>query len=468
MRASPTIVSDQTPAPDRIVCGCLDIRHCDIEFCQSQGMSTADAVAASSGATSHCGSCTQMLTTIVGDPGGTPSSVELDHIGLDLLLLTLRPLDGGEFLQRHEPGEHVVFSIETDAGWVSRPYTITSSPEQTDRRLLLVRCLPNGRMGQALMKYRKKVRARVGTPRGDAFARLRRRRATAFLVAGVGLTPALAALRAKNGPPVAFVHASFRDREPGPERLLAQACWERKSPIIVLNCNEVGMQAAADFAELARKHPGIDWFICGPDGYEAAVRQGLRDAGVPSARVHAEQFVASSSIDDPAPARLRTHAEKRWAATGLWLSAAWCLWVVLPGAEVWSRWQSSDAWRATTGMLLMAVIAWQWVFPSLRGRGLFQSARRLELWHRAIGALSPVALLLHQRDLAHGLLTFLSALFILNTVLGSLDKTVVANPLKRERYMKLWLPAHVAASCLVTALGVWHVIMVIAFRGGQT
>ena len=116
----------------------------------------------------------------------------------------------------------------------------------------------------------------------------------------------------------------------------------------------------------------------------------------------------------------------------------------------------------------MAVIAWQWVFPSLRGRGLFQSARRLELWHRAIGALSPVALLLHQRDLAHGLLTFLSALFILNTVLGSLDKTVVANPLKRERYMKLWLPAHVAASCLVTALGVWHVIMVIAFRGGQT
>jgi hypothetical protein len=77
-------------------------------------------------------------------------------------------------------------------------------------------------------------------------------------------------------------------------------------------------------------------------------------------------------------------------------------------------------------------------------------------------------LLLHQRDLAHGLLTFLSALFILNTVIGSLDKTCISGPSRRERYMKLWLPAHVAVSCLVSALGVWHIVMVIAFRGGQT
>jgi len=394
--------------------------------------------------------------------------IELDHIGLDILLVTLRPAAGEAFADRHQPGEHVVLSVETPAGWISRPYTIISPPEQIACRNLLVRCLPSGRMGQALMQYKKSVQARVGTPRGEAFVRLRRRRATAFLVAGVGLTPALAALQAENGPPVAFVHASFRDREPGPERLLAEACWKSKVPIIVLNCKEVGMQTADDFAELARKHPGIDWFVCGPIGYEKAARAGLRDAGVASARIHVEQFVPSTSLEDPAPARRRTYAEQRWASVGLWLAGAWGVWALLPTSEVWAEWQSHIVWRTATGLLLAGVIVWQWAFPSLRGRGLFGSARRLELWHRAVGALSPVALLLHQRDLAHGLLTFLSVLFVSNAVLGCLDKTCISEPSLRERYMRFWLPMHVSISCVVTILGIWHVIMVIAYRGGPS
>ncbi len=432
------------------------------------GCATADEISASTGAASYCGSCIQALTTLTGDPGGTPVVAEIERIGGDLLVVTLKPIDGANFPQRHVSGGHVVLSIKDEKGWVSRPYTITSPPEEVDRRVLVVRCLTSGRMGRVLARSHGNARARIGTPRGDAFARLKRRRATAFLVAGVGLTPALAALRAKNGPPVAFVHASFREQEPGLERVLADACAPRNVPITVLNCKVVGLQSASDFTTLARKHPGIDWFICGPVGYEKAVRIGLRAAGVSSARVHAEQFVASSLPGDSPPARIRTQAENNWAKTGLWLVAAWCAWAVLPPYEAWSEWQSSDAWRTTTGLILIALIAWQWVFPSLRGRGGLGRARRLELWHRAIGALSPIALLLHQRDLAHGLLCTLSILFVANTIVGSLDKTCVSDASHRERYMKFWLPTHVATSCLITALSVWHVIMVVTYRGGAS
>jgi ferredoxin-NADP reductase len=408
------------------------------------------------------------LTTLAGDPGGTPVGVEVERIGGDVLVVTLKPVDGEDFPQRHVPGGHAVLSLKDEMGWVSRPYTIISPPEAVDRRVLVVRCLAGGRMGRVLAGCSGNKTARIGTPSGDAFVRLKRRRSTVFLVAGVGLTPALAALRAEEGPRVTFVHATFRDKEPGLERLLADACAQSNVPVIMRDCKVVGRPTASDFTALARKHPGVDWFICGPLGYADVVRLGLRAAGVSSARVHAELFVASASSDTPSIVRIRTHAESNWAKTGLYLAAAWCIWALLPSYDVWSEWQSSDAWRTITGLVLISLIAWQWCFPFLCARGGGVKARRLELWHRAIGALSPIALLLHQRDLAHGLLCSLSILFVANTVVGSFDKTCVSDGSHRERFMQFWLPTHVVISCLITALSIWHVIMVVTYRGGAS
>jgi len=429
------------------------------------GCSAADELSARTGAASYCGACIQELTTLTGDPGGTPVLVSIERLDSDLMVVTLKRAGGEDFLQRHVAGGHVVLSLKDEMGWVSRPYTITSSPESVDHRVLVVRCLVGGRMGRALAECGSDSVARVSAPRGDAFVRLSRRRATVFLVAGVGVTPALAALRAGSGPRVALVHACFRDKEPGLTRLLAGACAQRSVPVVVRDCDALGRPSATDFTILANRYPGVDWYLCGPEGYVEVVRIGLRAAGVSSDRVHTEYFVASSSPSDPPAARSRTRAEGYWAKTGLSLVAAWCIWALLPTYKVWHEWQSSDVWRTVTGLVLVSFIAWQWFFPAVRKRRGGVAARRLELWHRAIGALSPIALLLHQRDLAYGLLCALSLLFVANTLVGCFDKTCIVDGSRRERYMQFWLPIHVVISCLVTALSVWHIIMVVTYQG---
>ena len=468
----------------QVICGCLEVGTRDVETWIRTGCDTAEKLCRLSGAASHCGSCMQALTNLVGDPGGAPCRFEVEQLGQRLLRVTVRPEGGGAFVEQHLPGQHAVLSVRDAQGWVSRPYTITSEPEQRDARVFLVRPRSGGRMVGALLAAEGACDARLGAPRGDAFARLRSAREVVFVVAGVGMTPALAALAARHGPDVRCVEAYVRASDDRVERLLVEACAARGVPLHVhhtqsesVGADEVTTTEAATalssalvsqeaFADLARAHPDADFFLCGPRGFERLVRRGLAAGGCSSRCIHVERFLVASDGSAAPPARERSDEERRWSRVGLWLAALWCIWAAMPAVPAWNALQSVYAWRVTTGALVLAVLAWQWMFPLARARGRFALAKKLELPHRAVGALSPVVLLLHQRGLGHGLLSVLSLLWIANTVIGCLDKTVVADADKRDRYMRVWLPTHVIVSIMVTALAAWHVFMILTYRGG--
>lgn len=451
------------------------------------GCSNAEQLCERSGAASHCGACMQMLTKVTGDPGGEPARAAVEELGPRLARVTLRPEVGDGFRAPLQPGQHIVLSLHGDDGWVSRTYTVASAAEELGARELLVRLRPDGRMAGALRRVAQRayVGVRVGAPRGDAFAPLHHAAQTVFVVAGVGVTPALSALRSADGPDVRLVVAFLQEQDEALQAALQAACAAKGAALQIALSGGVSDRDTAgtatawaggggsaparlDLTALAREHAGVDWFVCGPPGFERLTRAQLRDGGVDPRRVHVERFLVAAQDATTVPARERTAAESRWSRVGLGLVGLWLLWAAAPSVTAWTSLQSSDAWRITTGATLVAALAWMWVFPVLRMRGSFDAAKRLERSHRVVGALSPLALLLHQRSLGFGLLCVLSGLWVLNTLLGCCDKTVIDDPERRARYARLWLPVHVVVSVVVTSLSVWHVAMVLLFRGGVT
>jgi ferredoxin-NADP reductase/bacterioferritin-associated ferredoxin len=465
-----TLTTDsQLRASESFVCGCLALSAADIRRCVARGFGDAERVAAECGAATHCGACAQAVTRLVGHPGGTQVRVaSLERLGVDSLRLSLRPAGDGGFAVAARPGQHAVLAIQGPLGWVARPYTITSCFGDSMQREFVVRCLPEGRMGAVLEQLALEpdgFELRLGSPRGSAFARLDGARPVAFLCGGVGLTPAVAALRAGAALRPVLVHASFRTEEPGLESLLQAACDDRSVPLVVRRADRDGLPTAADLRAVLAAHPGVDWFVCGPDGYREMVFAAMREEGVPAGRIHEERFVPALDASSSAPARARTRAESLWARVAIGLSAVWCLAMLLPRPEAMSALWSEDAWRWTTGGMLSVVLAGQWVFPFVRGKGQYDRAMRLELAHRALGAIAPLFLVLHQRSFGHGLLMALGGLFVANTILGAFDKTAVRDPLRRERWLRFWLPAHVVLSFALTGLALWHLWMVVRFQG---
>lgn len=463
----PTMEATASPGAG-MVCGCLALSAADIERCAARGAGDAERVAADCGASTHCGACAQAVIRLVGDPGGVRVRATVDRVGDDALRIVLRPAAGGEFDASCRPGQHAVLAVRGPFGWIARPYTVTSPAEDRSQRELIVRIRPGGRMGAALLALASAPDAaeiRLGRPQGRAFGRLTAKRPVAFLCGGVGLTPALAALRAGASLRPILVHASFRTAEPVLEPLLRECCGERGAALVVHHEDRDGLPTTASLGEVIASLPRVDWFVCGPDGYRDVAFAALRQAGIPARRIHEERFVAAAEAAGPAPARQRTVAEARWAKLAVALSVAWLVSVALPRPDAWLTLASEDVFRWVTGWALFVVLAVQWLFPIARGRGRYDRAMRLELWHRASGSVAPAILLLHQRSFGHGLLLALGVALVANTVLGAFDKTAVRDGVRRERWLRLWLPAHVVLSCTVTGLALWHLWMVVRYQG---
>ena len=453
----------------RIVCGCLDVREYDIRSALRVGLRTTDDVSRACGAGTHCGACLHWVTSIVGNPGGVPARiVSRRWLSPDLVQVRFDCREEQSFLP-FAPGQYLRLSILSDAGWVTRPYTITSDSSEDAIREVIVRVLPGGALSSLLGANVVPDEIRIGAPSGEGFRHSSAREGLVFLVGGVGMTPAISALRPhlrEGGVAVKGVCASFARRAPGAVRLLRRLCAEADVPLKVQRTDKVGFVSREDIDTLVKSHHrGVQWFLCGPQGFRETMREHLDKAGVWASRIHQEKFTPSIQPNTLPAARERTSPETRYFWLGCALVAGWCAQaLLLPTFSKLVALQSEDTWRIGTGLALLLLIASQWILPLARARGSFAS-KGWERGHRIGGALSPILLFLHSRVLGYGVLGVLTFVFLFNTVLGLFDKTIVRNPARRETWMRLWLPAHIVVAMATTSLVFWHLYLVVAFRG---
>ncbi len=236
--------------------------------------------------------------------------------------------------------------------------------------------------------------------------------------------------------------------------------------------------------------PGARYLLCGPPGYMQAAQEMLLEVGVRPERVQVEIFTAVGHAPlDAMPERSVVKQLQLIVTLGL------CVFYLIQSALDWglpslAALQQSDGYRIITGSLLIAFIGHQWYLPYLRltaagarlnGQSVAwlnkeSAARRDKVsaagfliqtatsWHSYLGVLAPVLLYLHSVSLGFAYTFVLSFLFVLNAMVGAVDKTLISNFEQRQRFQRVWLLVHVPSSCLITVLALIHLVYALAYK----
>lgn len=136
------------------------------------------------------------------------------------------------------------------------------------------------------------------------------------------------------------------------------------------------------------------------------------------------------------------------------LKLEWNWLVELQQQELYKRW---------SGLGLALFITFQWILTFTRVTPkLRKHALKMLVFHKWIGAISPILFYIHSINLGYGYLLLLSYIFFTNTLLGYLNLDVIKN--KSLLLFKGWMIFHVAFSIIVTILMFFHIIMVFYYK----
>ncbi|MGB1068815.1 MAG: nitric oxide synthase oxygenase [Henriciella sp.] len=286
-----------------IICACTGTTRGRVMALLSEGASQSD-VQACTGAGSICGSCTVRIGEVCGDEDlMRPVHVDrFERLSTDLAALKLVGADW--VLPAASPGQHIALESFINGLWIRRSYTLVGTQGGEQGWTLVLKKEPMGTLSPWLFEQGRSVLLRVSQAQGDAID-AETDRPLVFMVAGVGVTPALAILNGAVTRPVA-IHASVSDQSTGDVvRALMDQCGGLAN-LIIQNTAERGRVGASEIADMHRRFPNADWFVCGPESYEADITKCLNNLGIDEARIRVDRFTQAGEppVDDgncPAP-----------------------------------------------------------------------------------------------------------------------------------------------------------------------
>ena len=280
--------------PNALLCNCMRILRGQVREAIGGGCADADAVSAATGAGTVCGICRPKISAMLGNTSWEP--VRVSHAvdrGPGVRSYRLAPYSGT--VSPYEVGQHVVIQSLIDERFISRTYTLTSRPGD-DSYEITVKREPMGYFsGWLFERAGQDPFLRVAPPSGTGIHTLLGDAPIVCLVAGIGVTPAVALARHLDhtaSPQRCHVDYSAHTAED-----LAFAdelrAIERRRPSVSVELrvtSERGRLGAAAIEQLVAAHPGAGFFVCGPRAYHADVTAALVSVGVPADRVHTEEF----------------------------------------------------------------------------------------------------------------------------------------------------------------------------------
>ena len=246
--------------------------------------------------------------------GGTIRELRLvakERESEDVVSFVFEPRDGAP-VKRFVAGQYLPIELDVpgqDAP-VARTYSLSGRPGDSRYRITVKRD-PHG-LASRHLHDRVEVGAIISArdPQGEFTLDLTHERPVVLVSAGVGVTPMVSMLHAlatrTDARLVWFVHGARDGRyHPladevrqvagrGPETRVHVA-YSRPRDEDVLG-RDYDTAGRVDGPLLARLLPGLDaeFYLCGPTGFMAAVRQALDGHGVAAERIHSESFGPSS------------------------------------------------------------------------------------------------------------------------------------------------------------------------------
>jgi len=294
LEAQPSLKPD-----DEIVCTCMRVRRRDIRRAIVEGANTPESVRDRTRAGSACGACLPRIADMLGKSAFTTARItSVIDVCPGIKAFRLVPREG-EVLGA-EPGQHIVIQAEIDGRWIERPYTL-SAPTSEGYYEITVKRIAGGVFSSWLFERRTEdAHIRISAP-GGHFTMPPGSRPVVYLVAGIGVTPAIAACRSllASGDD-RRVYVDYSAHSPGAApyaeeiRAIAAACPNITAQV---RFTEVwGRLGAPDVAALVDAHPDADFFLCGPVAYLRAVSQLLLEQGVLDTHLRIEEFVAGGVV----------------------------------------------------------------------------------------------------------------------------------------------------------------------------
>ncbi|MRG95369.1 nitric oxide synthase oxygenase [Polyangium spumosum] len=294
LESPPSLVPD-----DEIVCTCLRVRRRDLRRAILAGCNTPEAIRDKTRAGSACGACLPRIADMLGKSAWTAAEI-VSTVDVCPGVRAFRLVPRGGAPIPAEPGQHIVIQAEIDGRFIERPYTL-SAPTTSGHYEITVKRLQGGVFTTWLFERRPEdALIRVSAP-GGHFTLPRNDRPVVYLVAGIGVTPAIAAVRAiREEGASRRVHVDYSAHSPASApyadelHALAAACPNVTARI---RFTEVwGRLGKDELASLVEAHPDAEWFLCGPIPYLRAMSQLLLEQGVLDTHLHIEEFIAGSVV----------------------------------------------------------------------------------------------------------------------------------------------------------------------------
>lgn len=454
--------------PEDIVCECLQINYDTLTQAVCAGSHTADALAETTGASTVCGSCRPQLGRIVGQEGWTPVML-LEEFEVVEGIRSFRFAPYDNVFKAAKPGQHVIIQAYLDGKWVQRPYTISSPAGETRYREITIKREPFGYFSNWLFDRRQEqALLRLSNPQGEYIADLTDVQPIVCLVAGIGVTPALAILRSSlqegNTTPLLIDYCVRRRSQLIYQEELQRAASENAHVAVRFRVTEEDSRISqADIDQIRQQHPGARYYICGPDSYRKAVSSYLAHSDVPTASINIEEFTPVGG--SPAARTAEQRTDQVFMTIGLILVAAFLLQALFQIKWPWlENIQVLESYKRWSGLGLLLYMGGQWILPYLRFNGRFKAAARHYRLHKRQGAFMPLVYYFHSTAFGYGYLLALSSFLFANLVLGFLEPGVAARPAFRQRYSFVWLATHVALSVLIMALVAYHIFVVFYYQ----
>ncbi len=452
--------------PNQIICQCLQIKLSTFQnIIQLQKCSTTTQLTKLTGASTVCGSCQFLVQEIVeGKPNWIP--VRLSQripVSKDIATFRFIPLTGK--LQLGKPGQHIVIQAKIDGKWVQRSYTFTSSYSETSYCEITVKRIDGGYFSNWLFDHlNHEAEIRISPPTGEYFVDLSKKTPIVCLVAGIGMTPALAIYRALlkgDSSRALYIDytTSFAD-----QLVYRQELEHTHNPNIKTQfriSREQGRITEHDVQDIVRKYPDADFYICGPIGFEEAVTDYLINWGVAETQIFVEKFFSPPRE----PEVEEKVIDRSYFYIGISLLALFFIQYILHlKLGFLEKWQNQEIYKMLSGTVVALFIAIQWYFPVLRIRRKSVEAAKQYTIHKQIGAFAPLIYYFHSTKVGFGFLFMLSTAYFTNNLLGLFNHDLVKNSMQRRRYSEVWLAPHIILSLLTVALMIYHIFIAIYYE----
>lgn len=245
------------------------------------------------------------------------SILETVQVSTDVVEVTVRD-PFGWFAEHDEPGTHLRVHF-SDPVW--RNYTIT----RTHGQQVTIAVRIKGTVSKKISQLTSGEELLVSGPYGTATANKILSGRTAFVTAGIGITPVLGLLRnpqaSKKATQLRWLHVERGERSGLFSRgeQLVQQCATESS--IVHFDSTVARPTSADIAQVIKYSDSV--MICGPEEFTKTVQSICHTEGIDSQNVHTEAFVSprqdfSDLFKNFSPARVScapSGTQWRWQPT---------------------------------------------------------------------------------------------------------------------------------------------------------